>query len=76
MDLRDIEKAARDQGWRVERNRKGHPVFYPVDESKPAIVGSGTPSDRRAILNLLSRLKAAGLQWPWASRDRRQRRRN
>lgn len=50
MDLRDIEKAARDQGWRVERNRKGHPVFYPVDESKPAIVGSGTPSDRRAIL--------------------------
>lgn len=71
MDLRDIEKAARDQGWRVERTKKGHPVFYPADPARHPIVTSGTPGDQRSLRNLLSELKAAGLVWPWTARDRR-----
>jgi predicted RNA binding protein YcfA (HicA-like mRNA interferase family) len=71
MDLRDIEKAARDQGWRVERTKKGHPVFYPPNPARRPIVGSGTPSDQRSLNNVLSELKASGLIWPWTARDRR-----
>jgi len=58
MDLRDIEKAAREQGWRVEPNKKGHPVFYSPDTTKNPIPASGTPSDRRSINNLLRRAEA------------------
>ncbi len=65
MDLRDIEKAAREQGWTVGRTKKGHPVFYSPDKAQPPIYGSGTPGDWRAIRNLLANLKRAGLIWPW-----------
>ena len=61
MDLRDIERAAREQGWRVERTRKGHPVFYALSPDVALIVGSGTPGDQRALRNLLARLRAGGL---------------
>lgn len=44
MHLRDIERAAREQGWEV---------------------GSGTPSDHRALCNLLAELKRQGFIWPW-----------
>lgn len=73
MDLRDIEQAAIEQGWRVERTKRGHPVFYPPDPDKGPIYGSGTPSDRRSIRNLLAKLKSAGLIWPWTATQRRTR---
>jgi hypothetical protein len=57
-------------GWRG--TRKGHPVFYHPDPNGPAITASGTPSDRRAILNLLALLKKAGLIWPWTAQMRRE----
>lgn len=65
MDLRDLEKAAKDQGWEVGRTKKGHPKFVPPDRTKKIVVGSGTPSDWRAIMNLLAELKRQGLIWPW-----------
>lgn len=65
MDLRDIEKAAREQGWHTGRSRRGHPVFTPPDPSKRKVYGSGSPSDWRAIRNLLAQLKREGLIWPW-----------
>jgi len=71
MDLRDIERAAREQGWRVGRTRKGHPMFYPPKLDVEPIVTSGTPSDQRALKNLVSRRRAAGLVWPWAGHRRR-----
>jgi len=64
MDLRDIEKAAKEQGFKVGRTKKGHPVFTPPDPSKDIVVGSGTPSDVRSIRNLLAKLRQAGLVWP------------
>ena len=71
MDLRDIERAAREQGWRVGRTHKGHPVFYAPKLDVAPIVTSGTPSDQRALKNLVGRVRAAGLVWPWAGHRRR-----
>ncbi len=65
LELRDIEDAAKEQGWAVGRTRRGHPTFRPPDPSKDIVVGSGTASDVRAIRNLLSRLRRQGFVWPW-----------
>lgn len=65
MDFRKIQKAAREQGWRVERTRSGHWRFVPQDPSKPIVHAAGTPSDVRGIRNLLADLRRSGLVWPW-----------
>jgi len=65
MNLRDIEKAAKEQGWEVGRTKKGHPRFVPPDPTKEIVIGSGTPSDWRALKNLLAQLKRQGFIWPW-----------
>ena len=31
MDIREIEQAAREQGWQVGRTSKGHLKFVPPD---------------------------------------------
>jgi hypothetical protein len=64
VDLRDVEKAAKQQGWRVDRTTKGHVKFTPSDPTVPPEVFSGTPSDWRAIHNLLAALKRKGFLWP------------
>jgi hypothetical protein len=71
IDLRDIETAAREQGWRVERARNGHPRFYSPNQAIHPISFSGTPSDVRSIRNLLAELRRNGFIWPWSARDRR-----
>jgi predicted RNA binding protein YcfA (HicA-like mRNA interferase family) len=65
MDLKDIEQAARQQGWRVDRTKKGHPRFTPPDPTKQIVIGSGTPSDHRSLQNMLSQLRRQGFIWPW-----------
>jgi predicted RNA binding protein YcfA (HicA-like mRNA interferase family) len=65
MSLREIEKAAKEQGWGVGRTQKGHLKFVPPDRTKNIVIGSGTPSDRRSIKNLLAELKRQGFIWPW-----------
>jgi len=68
MDMKDIEKAAQEQGWRVERTRSGHPKFLHPDPRQGIVIGSGTPGDRRSINNLLAQLKRRGFIWPWPLR--------
>ncbi len=65
MDLREIEDAARAQGFIVGRTTKGHPKFTPPDPTKEIVIGSGTPSDQRSIKNLVARLRRQGFIWPW-----------
>jgi hypothetical protein len=48
MDFREIRKAAREQGWRVELTSKNHWRFVPPDPSQPMVYTGGTPSDWRA----------------------------
>jgi hypothetical protein len=64
MDYRDLERAARDQGFRLILSRKGHRIFYPRDPAQRPIVFSGTPGDQRAIRNFLAAMRRAGLVWP------------
>jgi hypothetical protein len=73
MDLRDITRAAEDQGFRVERIKRGHVVIYPPDKRFPPVVFSGTPGDQRSIRNGLARLRQAGFIWPWAGRREKKR---
>jgi hypothetical protein len=37
----------------------------PPDSTKQIVVGSGTPGDQRAIMNLLADLKCQGFIWSW-----------
>jgi hypothetical protein len=64
VDLRDLEKAAKRQGWRIDRTTAGHVRFWPPNRSIPPAIFSGTPSDRRAIRNLLADLRRKGFRWP------------
>jgi predicted RNA binding protein YcfA (HicA-like mRNA interferase family) len=65
VDEAALERAALAQGWTVERTKRGHRRFIPRDPTRQIVIGSGTPGDRRAIRNLLTRLKREGLVWPW-----------
>lgn len=65
MNLRDIEKAARAQGWTVTCTKRGHPKFIPPDPSRSIVIGSGTPSDQRALRNLIAEVRRQGMKWPW-----------
>jgi len=71
MDLRDVNRAAEEQGFGVERTSKGHWKYTPPDKRFRAEFFSGTPSDQRAIKNLVAKLRRAGLIWPWAGRIRK-----
>jgi predicted RNA binding protein YcfA (HicA-like mRNA interferase family) len=65
IDLREIEKAAKEQGWQVGRTMKGHLRYVPPDPTRRIVIGSGTPSDSRAMKNFLAELKRQGFIWPW-----------
>ena len=71
MDLRDLQKSAKEQGWRLDTTTKGHPRFTPPDVTKKPCTFSGTPSDQKAIKNLMTCLKHSGFIWPWRKRGAR-----
>lgn len=59
--LRELEKCAVKQGWRVERTNSSHIRFVPRDKRMRIVVTASTPSDPRGIRNLTSDLKRSGL---------------
>ncbi len=63
MCLRDIEVAAREQGFIVTRTPQGHPKFIPPNATK-VVIGAAGHLDARSLLNLLAQLCCAGLVWP------------
>lgn len=63
LDWNKILKAAKDQGWTIEKVKNGQRLV-PPDRSKPKVVVHSTPSDVRAIRNKLRDLRHSGLQWP------------
>jgi len=63
-DFKDIRKEAEKQGFTVELTRGSHWKFIPPDETLPIVHAAGTPSDRRALDNLIGRLRKSGLAWP------------
>lgn len=67
MDYRSIEKAGREQGWRIRNVKKGV-QFLPPDPTMGIVTWHGTPSDVHALRNFLSRLCQRGFIWPWPPR--------
>lgn len=61
-ELKEVVAAAEKQGWRVERTKKGHLMFYAPDGVNIVNAG-GTPSDHRALANLISRMRNHGFIW-------------
>jgi len=49
-ELKEIVKAAREQGWRVEIAKNGHLMFYAPD-GKGKVLSAGTPGGGRAMQN-------------------------
>lgn len=69
MNMKDLRRAAKNQGWRMETTKKGHLKWFPPDPSKNFVIGSGTPSDHRAIKNFVAHLKKSGFIWPWSPKN-------
>lgn len=57
--LRDIAKAAQEQGWTVAKTRNNHMKFQAP--SGAIVFTSSTPSDVRAVHNLTASLRRNGL---------------
>lgn len=66
FNIREIIAEARSQGWSVERTEGNHWRFVPPARQFPIVYTSGTPSDFRAVKNLVSQLRRCGLVWPSA----------
>lgn len=62
-DLKAILEEARRQGWRVELRKGGHYRLYPPSGRGSPITTGSTPGDRRALLNLVARMRRYGFRW-------------
>lgn len=62
-ELKGLRKAAEAQGWTVRITNGGHLRWDSPKGGKPIFTAS-TPSDRRALANIRSMLRAAGLDLP------------
>lgn len=63
-DFRKYLKAAGDQGWQVKETKKGLQLI-PPDPTREIVTIHRTPSDRRALANVLAEMRRQGLIWPW-----------
>ena len=61
-ETKEIIREAEKQGWRVEPTKKGHIRFYAPDGVN-VVHAAGTPSDPRAIANLVAQLRRYGFRW-------------
>lgn len=68
MDMRQIFRDLASQGFRVEGAKKGWKIFPPNREGGVVVVHS-TPSDRRALQNIMTDLRRAGFKDGKARRD-------
>ena len=61
-ELKEIQKAAEEQGWRVKELRSGHKMLMAPDGVNK-VTASGTPSAGNAIAHLLADLRRYGFEW-------------
>jgi hypothetical protein len=61
-ELKEVLREAEKQGWKVAYSGKGHPMLYAPD-GKNIVTTGGTPSDHRALANLVARLRRHGFIW-------------
>lgn len=63
-DWKKLIEAAEDQGWTVERTKRGAYKLVPPDVTKQIVFIHQTPSEVRAIRNKIAEMKRSGLIWP------------
>lgn len=76
MDLKTLVKFAKRHGWTVTYNASRHPEFWAPGadpKGRPTATGSGTPSDHRAMNNLVGELRRNGLPVPHRGRTPKKR---
>ncbi len=57
--LREVDRLAREQGWRIKTLRSGHVGYWPQNGMSP-VIRSGTPSDWKASAAFLAQMKRRG----------------
>jgi hypothetical protein len=62
-ELRGVLEAAEAQGWRVEPSKAGY-LLFPPDQSQGIVSVHKTPSDHRAMKNLIGEMRRRGFIWP------------
>lgn len=60
--LKTVIKKAKKKGWTITRCKNNHLRFFPPEEDKSIVFFSGTPSDWRAVRNLITKLRHQGLE--------------
>lgn len=61
-DIRRMIRIAEKQGWIVEHRKGGHILFFPPEKEYGFVTVSGSTSDHKALKNIRSYLKGAGLK--------------
>jgi hypothetical protein len=61
-EVKEIIRAARRQEWRVKTTKRGHVQFFAPD-GESIVTSSGTPSDPRALANLIAQLRKYEFDW-------------
>jgi len=62
--MRELRIAAARQGWRVRKTNGSHFQFVPADPAQRPVYAASTPSDQRALSNVLADLRRSGFRWP------------
>ena len=62
-DFKKILREAERQGWRSRETTKGL-MLFPPDTSKSPVAIHRTPSDHRALANVLAQMRQRGFRWP------------
>jgi predicted RNA binding protein YcfA (HicA-like mRNA interferase family) len=58
-EARDVCNKAKKQGWSIGKTRNGHLKLRPPNKNI-VIIGPSTPSDWRAVKNLIAHMKRNG----------------
>lgn len=70
--IKEVSKAAEEQGWTVNITKKNQYQFIPPDPNQQIVMAAGTASDYRALDNVIARLKRSGFLWPWDDKAKEQ----
>ncbi|MEX0755714.1 MAG: hypothetical protein WD556_11455 [Actinomycetota bacterium] len=63
-DLKEVFREAERQGWKVTQTPGGHWKLVPPDPSKDIVHTGKTPSDHKALANVIAQMRRSGFRWP------------
>jgi hypothetical protein len=66
-----VAELVRNQGWRYDNSRSGHPIVLPADTSFRSFAVPTTPGDSRSFKNWVGQVRRSGGHWPPTPREKR-----